>query len=156
MSSACCPHGPQLICTSFPWSLETGDDIENHICHQHIIYMSSPRFRMWSPLTQIIHRLFPLSQIWSSTGCPCGPWCGPYWYRSSTGCSHCLRCCPHQQRSSSVNGTTLGTMEMTCEQYAGDMWSLMSSIVLRDHGNDAQTTWGPWGWCAATFMCMWE
>ena len=68
MSSACHPCGPwviytlflwsQAICTSSPWSLETGDDIRDHIWHQHSMSMSCPWSEMWSPFTEVIHTLF--------------------------------------------------------------------------------------------------
>ena len=61
----CHPHIIPVTCMSSPWSLKTRDDIGDHIYHQHIIRMSSPWSLMWSPLTQVIHRLFPLSQMWS-------------------------------------------------------------------------------------------
>ena len=65
VSSTCHPHIIPVTCMSSPWSLKTRDDIGDHIYHQHIICMSSPWSLMWSPLTQVIHRLFPLSQMWS-------------------------------------------------------------------------------------------
>ena len=49
------PPWSQVIHTSFPWFPETGDDIGDHTCHQHIICMSSPLV----PFDRGHHMLFP-------------------------------------------------------------------------------------------------
>ena len=130
MSSACHPCGPwaictlflwsQAICTSSPWSLETGDDIRDHIWHQHSMSMPCPWSLMWSPLTEaILH----YSHMHADVACMSSPETGDdisnhiclqhiinmsslwslmwsHWHRSSTGCLHCPRCGPHLQKSS--------------------------------------------------------
>ena len=54
---------------SSPWLPETGDDIRDHICLQHIMCISCPWSLLWSSLTQVIQTLFS--------------WCGPHWQRLS-------------------------------------------------------------------------
>ena len=78
------PHGPWVICTLSLWSPDWRWHWGPHICHQHIIHMSSSCSPHWQRSSTACSHCSRCGPHWqrSSTGCPYGPWCGPHWDRS--------------------------------------------------------------------------
>ena len=72
------PQAPLVIHTLFQWSLETGDDIRDHICHQHIVQIHViPMVPDVVPIDRGHPQPVPIVPDWRlhmlSTCCPCCP-----------------------------------------------------------------------------------
>ena len=124
------PHGPWVICTLSLWYPETGDDIGDHIyvisisstCHHHptaplteIIHSLFHLFQMWSPLTVVIHRLSLWFLMWSPLR--------EIILHYSLGCLHVIPM---------VLGDWVDIMDHICHQYIVCMsspWSLKWSLL---------------------------
>ena len=127
-----CTSSPwfKVIHMSSPWLTETGDDIRDHIWHQHIIWMSCPWSLMWSPLTQVIQTLFSLSQMWS-------PLTEVILCYSHIHIAFCLRIIPEVPGSSAhcpFGPQRLGmTLETTYVICMSSLWSPETWDYIRDH-----------------------